>query len=244
MDHTHSARIARKHVGAVLAIVVLSGCATVPPPPNVTFTADDLDARTRRHEDVAVLPFVFESNRDEQEDEQEEGEASAPPVDPAIAGRKYQRAMYSRIMEFKDEAGFTAAVQDVDQTNAILARDGRDIHTIPREELSSLLGVDAVLSGSVTDNRLMSGGTAFGVAILTGLMSGGHASASPHTQEVCVRASLHDGADGEMLWSFEEMRSGGIGSSTEKMIVVLMARATSALPYVVAEEDASDTGTK
>ena len=228
----------RRHdrIGAVLlTILALSGCATVPPP-NVTFSADDLDARIERHEDVAVLPFVFDSNRDEQEDEKQEGEASAPRVDPAVEGRKYQRAMYSSIIEFVDEVDFTATVQDIDQTNAILARDGRDIHTIPPEELSSLLGVDALLSGSVTDDRLTSAGSALGVAILTGLMSGGVASASPHTQEVWVRASLHDGADGKMLWSFEETNSGGIGSSTEKMIVALMARAASALPYVVTEE--------
>lgn len=226
----------RVSIGAVLAIIVMSGCATVPPP-NVTFAANDLDARIERHEKVAVLPFVFESNRD-----QEEGKASAPPVDPSVEGREYQQTMYSRIMELKDEAGFTVAVQDIYQTNAILARDGRDSHTIPREELSSLLGVDAVLSGSVTDNRLMSGGSALGVAVLTGLMSGGTVSASPHTQEVWVRASLHDGADGEMLWSFEEAHSGGLGSSTERMIVALMARAASVLPYVVAEEDASVNG--
>lgn len=219
---------------AVLAAIVMGGCATAPGP-NVTFRADDLDERVAKHEDIAVLPFVFESNRDE---EKKVGEDDVATADLAAEGRKYQRKMYTSIMMFKnvpDLTDLTATVQDVDKTNAILEGEGRAIHEIPREELASLLGVDAVLSGSVTDNRLASGAAALGTAILTGLVSGGHATASPHTQEVWVRVTLHDGADGEMLWNLEETRSGGIGSSAEKMISGLMQLAAYALPYTVVD---------
>ena len=133
---------------ALYALIGVAGCASAPPPPpNITFAADSLDERAATHKNVAVLPFLFETNRDH------EAEKGATPIDAAAEGRKYQRMMYARIIDHSDDAGHTVGFQDVDRTNAILAGDGRDVYAIHREELCSLLGVDAVLSGTVANNK-------------------------------------------------------------------------------------------
>jgi hypothetical protein len=92
-----------------------------------------------------------------------------------------------------------------------------------KDELARLLEVDEVISGHVITSKPMSTGAALAVGILFDIWG------PTNTAEVTV--SLHSGRDSELLWKFNHVYSGGVGSSPEQLTHAMMGPVSRKFPY-------------
>ena len=232
---------------ALTIVLLMSGCATFD-----SHTADDFADRTAQHKSVAILPFLATVDAEEKPEEQApqdpsgdvKGSDEPEKPDPDASNSEqqknepylYQQALYTALLERSEKIDYTVEFQDTSATNVLLKRNGiepSDLHTShTKSELASLLGVDAVVSGSVIRNKPASAGASIATTLITGLLSGGAVTVTPHTKEVNVSVTIHDGADSSLLWNFDDDLSGGLGSSFDRITEWLMNIAAKEFPYV------------
>ena len=205
---------------AVLGLIVLvvQGCATV-------YTAGDFSARTDAHETVAIMPFDVSIDMRELPDGLTEEDLDAQEEEEGYA---FQRQVYAQFLQRYARGEYTVEFQDVDTTNVLLNRADigyRDINTnYTKNEIAELLGVDSIISGTITRNRPMGNVAAIATTVLIGF--GGR------TNEVNVSMAVHDGADSALLWSYDHEVSGGLGSSPEGLAESLMRNIARRFPYL------------
>lgn len=178
---------------------------------------------TKDHKTVAVLPFTVNIDKKNlgknttiemvEKSEQEES-------------MEFQRQLYARFLQRSQEGEYTVGFQDVDQTNALLAKagiptDSLSVHT--RDEIARALGVDALISGSIHQARPTSTGAAVAQTLLIGF--------SGSTQRVDINLTVHNGADGSLLWSYDHTDKGGLANSAEAMTKSLLKKVAGNFPY-------------
>ena len=139
---------------------------------------------------------------------------------------EFQRQLYARFLQRAQDGEYTVGFQDVDQTNALLARagvplDSLSMHT--RDEIAKTLGVDALVSGVVHQSQPTSTGTAMVQTFLVGF--------SGSTQRVDINLTVHNGADGALLWSYDHTDKGGLMNSVEGMTKSLLKKVAGNFPY-------------
>lgn len=199
---------------SIFCLLILSSCASI-------YTSPEFSKVRREHQTVAILPF-----------------------DVAIMVKKLPKGMtYEMLKEQeKDEAyvmqstcysvflkrahDYSIKFQDVDKTNALLAKHGIDYDNLretSKDEIAKILGVDAVISGKVSRSQPMSVAGALAVGLLTGV-------AAP-TNEVLVDFTIHNGTDSNLLWKYNHKVSGGLGSSSERLAESLMKSVSKKFPY-------------
>ena len=215
-----------------LVALMVSGCATYD-----TYTAEDFEARTAQHDTVAILPFDVTIVVQELPEEMTEADIQAQEQDEAFV---FQRQLYVEFLERYEQDEYSVEFQDIDTTNVLLERSDieyRDIGSHTKNELSGLLGVDAVIAGAISRTQPMGTGGAIATAVVSGILgaaTGGSAGVRGITNEVNVTITIHDGEEGTLLWSFDEEVSGGLGSSPESLTEQMMRSASRAFPYASA----------
>ncbi|MCX6566686.1 MAG: hypothetical protein NTW38_09775 [Candidatus Aminicenantes bacterium] len=201
----------------VLVAFFLSACATV-------YRSPQFYEVRQKHRIVALLPFdvTISSTRLPKgmtieilkEMEKEEGFGT-------------QALFYSHFL--KKSADFSVAFQDVDKTNAILAKNNiyfADLRTYAKEDLARLLGVDAVITGKIQREKPMSEAAAIALGVLVGIWGS--------TNKVNVDMTIHDGATGELFWKYSHQLSGSIGSSSEQLVKAFSRKIARVFPYLIA----------
>ena len=183
----------------------------------------------RSHESFAIIPFDFKvTGRKPKKMTQEEYEKNVRNTE-RDARTSCQAAFASRILKKMQKGKIVAKLQPVARTNALLSRgevtatDVESSKYLP-EELCEILGVDAIVIGSVESAKLLSTGAAIGLKIIgLGGIASGKSSAD---------LSLYD-KNGELLWNWatRELKTSDIGSDTDALIDYLMKRATKKFPY-------------
>lgn len=178
---------------------------------------------TRDHKKVAVLPFTVNidkknlgKNTTIEMIEQAEQEESL----------EFQRQLYARFLQRAGEGEYTIEFQDVDQTNALLSKTGISPDSLAghtRDEIAGVLGVDALISGNIHQARPTSTGMAVAQTLLIGF--------SGSTQRVDINLTVHNGADGSLLWSYDHTDKGGIANSVEAMTKSLLKKVAGNFPY-------------
>ena len=178
---------------------------------------------TKTHKRVAILPFKVTIDMKHlpknmtvdmvHQSEKEEGV-------------EFQRQLYTRLLQKSSEEGYTVGFQDVDQTDALMSKagyslDSLSVHT--KDEIAKVLGVDALLSGTVHQTQPTSTGMAMAQTLLIGF--GGS------TQRVDINIVVHSGADGQLLWSYDHNDHGGLMNSVEGMIKSLLKKVAGNFPY-------------
>jgi len=178
---------------------------------------------SKDHKTVAILPFKvnidtknLSKNTTMEMIEKAEQEESL----------EFQRQLYARFLQRAQEDEYTIGFQDVDQTNALLAKagitpDSLSMHT--RDEIAGVLGVDALISGNIHQARPTSTGMAMAQTLLIGF--------SGSTQRVDINLTVHNGADGSLLWSYDHSDKGGIANSVEAMTKSLLKKVAGNFPY-------------
>ena len=141
-------------------------------------------------------------------------------------GFEFQKQLYARLLQRSQEDGYTVGFQDVDQTNAILQKAGLSLDSLSahtKDEIAKLLGVDALVSGTVHQTQPTSTGAAVAQTLLLGF--------SGTTQRVDINMSIHNGAEGTLLWSYDHNDKGGLMNSVEGMVKSLLKKVAGNFPY-------------
>jgi len=142
-------------------------------------------------------------------------------------GEGIQSAMYSWFLKRKKRGKLeTLEVQDPKTTTALLKRNDIDYDNVTDytpQELANLLGVDAVITGEYETNKPMSEGASVALGVLFGFFGS--------TNSATINMSVHNAADGVLLWNYNKKVRGSIGSSPEDLINILMRKASRRLAY-------------
>jgi hypothetical protein len=141
---------------------------------------------------------------------------------------EFQRQLFARFLQRAANGEYSISFQDVDHTNTLLQRNGwsmdsLSVHT--KDEIAAVLGVDALVSGSIRMARPTSTGTAIVQSVLFGF--------SGSTERVDINMVVHNGSDGTLLWSYDHTDKGGLANSPEAMTKSLLKKVAGNFPYKV-----------
>lgn len=182
---------------------------------------------TANHQTLAILPFkvTIDTKRLKavsldliHKNEQDEG-------------FQFQKQLYVRLLEKSMQEHYTIGFQDADRTVALLQKAGFNMDSLSfygKDELARILGVDAILSGTVSQSQPTSSGMALAQTLLVGF----HGS----TQRVDITITIHNGPDAQLLWNYDHTDSGGgftgsMANAVEAMVKSLLKKVAGNFPY-------------
>jgi len=175
------------------------------------------------HKVVAILPFdvTIESRR------LPKGVTAEMVQDQQRDyGYGIQSDVYGYLLREMSKDRYTVKFQDVSKTNALLNDAGLtygDLRLKSKEEICDLLGVDAVVSGQAIMSKPMSDGAAIAVGLLVGAWGS--------TNSINTTITIHEGRAGELLWKYDYVASGSVGSSRQALTNALMRNSSKKFPY-------------
>lgn len=141
-------------------------------------------------------------------------------------GLSIQNHSYTYFLKEMSKNKYTVTFQDIDKTNSTLTKAGityDKLNEYSKEELCKTLGVDAVISGKVTMDKPMSDGGAVAVGFIFGVWTS--------TNKVDVNMTIHDKNNSDLLWKYDWVAEGSIGSSSEQLTKGLMKNVSKKFPY-------------
>ena len=186
----------------------VSSCASIYLAPNGNSIAN-------KHERIAIVkPKVSIKAR-------KKDDAEAIKESQRTSAFEFQQEIYKYLLKRKTQGKIQVNVQDVDETNAIIEKS--DIKNLTTKEMCDLLDVDAIMTSNFGLEKPISTGGAIALAVLTGF--------GASTNEVNVTISIKNCDDKSLLWKYDHKYSGGIGSSTSRLVDGLMRHASKKMPY-------------
>jgi hypothetical protein len=141
-------------------------------------------------------------------------------------GNSMQTHAYTYFLRALSKDRYTVDFQDIDKTNTLLKEAGieyTELWSISKEKMCKILGVDAVLSGKMTQEKPMSEGAAIAVGVIFGVWGS--------TNQVNTTVTIHEQSEGELLWRYDHVVSGSVGSSTANLSKSLMRNVSKKFPY-------------
>ncbi|MCB0707727.1 MAG: hypothetical protein KDC34_20570 [Saprospiraceae bacterium] len=201
----------------LLATLLLQACG-----PTV-YISPGFKSAAASHQQIALLPFdVIFTNDKIRED-----------IPPEVVyemesdmGYAMQDEAFSFLLNEIGKGRLLIDVQDIERTNLKLSEAGvgyYDLRNMPKEEIASLLGVDAVLSGKAEVDKPFNEVAAAAIGIVFGVWTA--------TNSVQTTLNLHNALDGNLLWRYDYEASGSVGSSAQTLTRALMRNASKRLPY-------------
>ncbi len=188
---------------------------------------DNLEKIVKKHKTIAILPLdvlmIDAKPNKKKRASQEELDAKAKEYQQA-----FQNSMYSWFLKRKKKKKMVDVdIQDVDRTNTLLRKNGiketDDMADYTKDEIATMLGVDAIFGGNVKTSATFSRGGAMALNVLTGI--------SVRTGDADVFIKLWNGEDGKMIWSFDRTISSSSNGTTDDLVDYLMKRVSKRFPY-------------
>lgn len=176
-----------------------------------------------QHKVVAVMPFevTIESRK------LPKGVTAEMIVDQQRDyGYGIQSDVYGYYLREMSKGKYTVNFQDVSKTNAILTQNGityDELRLKSKDEICKLLGVDAVVSGKAIMSKPMSDGAALAMGLLIGAWGS--------TNSVNTSITIHEAKAGDLMWKYDYLASGSIGSSRQSLTNALMKNSSKKFPY-------------
>ncbi len=184
------------------------------------YESDKFDALSDGHQVLAIVPFITkldlkeEISRDELKKlEEKEGYA-------------VQNALETYFSQRKKKKKFSVEFQNIKNTNALLSQNGisyTNIDVYTTKQLSELLGVDGIISGSLDLNILLSKGIPEGFSLIDYFL--GDADYGR------IGVKISDGRTGKLLWKYEKKINKKSGKNTNDLIDRMMKLAARKFPY-------------
>lgn len=205
----------RKKYLVFTAALIAAGCATV-------YTADDFAIYRDQHETVAILPYDVNIELKKMPEGMTEADIRQMEKDEAYV---FQKVLYTQFLKRYSKGEYTVEFQDADKTNILLARADIQYENLGRytkDEIARVLDVDSLISGTIVRSKPMSDSGAFWSTLFFGFGT---------TNQVHVNMSIHDGASGSLLWSYDHEVAGGLGSTPESVAKSLMRDVAKKFPY-------------
>lgn len=206
----------------VLAVLLVSVLFTACGPS--IYMAQDFRSYAPKHKTVAILPAAVTMQlRPNQARRMSMEQLRATEQQSGI---DFQEKIYAWLLRRSQQRGYTVQFQDIMQTNTRLRESNipyTELRSHSPQELAKILGVDAVLTTSVRTSKPMSDGAAVAVGLLVGAWGA--------TNQANITVNIHESDAGKLLWKYDYIASGSVGSSTEGMVNVLMRNASKKFPY-------------
>ena len=151
------------------------------------------------HKTVAILPIsVTITDKKMAKSKQNTPEAIAEKEQQFQTN--FQRSFYERLAQMQEKEKLTITVQDVDETNRLLAENGietiEDIFDEEPSKITDILGVDALFSANVEILQMMSKGGALALSLLS--------DSAITSDRSKVALTLYDGYTGARIWEVRQ----------------------------------------
>lgn len=201
-------------VSAILVIFsfVISSCATV-------FSSPDASRISKKHKILAIMPPQVSI-------------AARKKIDPVAIveqqkneSRNFQNEIYKWLLKRKTQGKMNQEIQNVEDTNILLAKAGYPETPLTSEEICKVLGVDAVINSNFSLSKPVSEGAAIVVALVVGV--------GMSTNEVVVTMNIKDCTENKHIWNYSHKFSGSIGSSPARLVDGLMRNSSKKMPYFI-----------
>jgi len=219
----------KRIIPSTLLLLILS-YANVVSQTREIYVADNFESLAKSHNVVAILPFkVIMKLRPKQMEKMTPEQYQQMLKDEGLA---VQSAVHSYLLKRKEQHNLRIKFLDVNTTNAILARNNVTQDNLDQktpQELAEMLGVDAVISGSLATDKPMSEGASMALGLLVGFWGA--------TNSGKCTININDAKSGELLWKYEKTLSRSLGSDTNTMINTIMRKASRQLPYIEGKGD-------
>lgn len=187
------------------------------------YIAPNFENIKSKHETLAILPFnVNISTKNLPKNVSME----SIRVDEEKTGFSIQGHAYSYFLKEQSKNKYSVRFQDIDKTNSLLLKSGLNyskIREYSKDELCKMLNVDAIISGNVSMDKPMSDGGAIAVGVLFGVWT--------TTNKVNVSMTIHDRSKADLLWKYDWVAEGSVGSSSENLTKGLMRNVSKKFPY-------------
>ena len=185
----------------------------------------NFNSLTKDHQKLAILPFkTIIKLRPKQMEKMSPEQFNQLQKDEGIA---VQSALLSYFLKRKTQHNFKITFQDLNTTNALLAKNNiaqENIERFTPKELAEILEVDAIITGILLSDKPMSDGASLAMGLLVGFYG------STNSGKCAI--SINDGYTGELLWKYDKTLSRSLGSDTNSIINAMMRKASRKLPYI------------
>lgn len=184
------------------------------------FESNRFDELSEGHEILAIVPFITQLDLEQNISKEERKELAKKE------GYAVQDALETYFSRRKKRKKFNVDFQNVEETNALLAKNGItyeniDIRTV--KELSNILRVDGIISGSLDLNVLLSKGVSTDFNLLDYFRG--------KTNYGRIGIKISDGSTGKLLWKYEKTITKKTGKNTDELIDKMMKAASRKFPY-------------
>lgn len=202
----------------VSLLLLISACG-----PKI-YKSAEFDDVTAKHKLVAILPAEVSISL--RPNAAKKMTAEDIEKNRQSTGYAIQDKMYSWFLRRSDKFKYTVKFQDVSKTNSILKDAGisyADLRDKSKESIAKLLGVDAVISNVTRMDKPMSEGVAVAIGVLIGSWGS--------TNNVTTTINIHEAKQGDLIWKYDYVTQGSVGSSPENLVNALMRNASRKFPY-------------
>ena len=184
------------------------------------FESSHFDELSEEHQILAIVPFLTQLDLEQNITKDELKELAQKE------GYAVQDALETYFSRRKKRKKFNVDFQNVEETNALLSRNGItydniDVHTV--KELSEILDVDGIISGSLDLNVLLSKGVSTDFNLLDYFRG--------KTNYGRIGIKISDGSTGKLLWKYEKIITKKTGKNTDELIDKMMKVASRKFPY-------------
>ncbi len=184
------------------------------------YESSRFDELSDDHEVLAILPFL--TNLDLKDNVEEDDLKTLEEKE----GYAVQDALETYFSKRRKKKKFPVEFQNIKNTKAILSQNGIDyknidVYTV--KELSTILGVDGIISGTLDLNVLLSKG------VPTEFSFADYFSGDANYGRIGVKIS--DGDSGKLLWKYEKEINKKTGKNTTDLIDRMMKLAIRKFPY-------------
>ena len=137
-----------------------------------------------------------------------------------------QKGMHTWFLTRKKRGSMLVNVQNPARTNALLKKNGIDIHSYDEylpSELGKILGVETIITGTFETSKPMSNGAAIGLAVLTGGLFA--------TSSATMNMDFMSTTDDELVVNYHKKIKGSLGSDAQDLINILRRKVSRRIPY-------------
>lgn len=142
-------------------------------------------------------------------------------------GKGVQTALYSWFLKRGEKGKLLVKVQDPNVTDVKLKQAGikiEDYSDHTPAEIAKILGVDAIVMGTLKTTKPMSAGVSAALGVLVGVWG--------VTNRATMNLFIYNETDGSVLLNYNKGIRGSLGSSTQDMVNILMRKASRRIAYV------------
>jgi len=203
-----------------LLFISLFACGTLINAQKNVYESSKFDDLSKDHNVLAIIPFfthlALEENITKEESKKLEEKE----------GYAVQDALETYFGLGKKKKKFTVDFQNIKNTNAILAKKNITYHNIDTytiKELCEILEVDAIISGNLDINILISKGIPVEFSFMDYILGDANYGR--------IGIKISDGKTGKLLWKYENEINKKSGRNTADLIDKMMKKLVRKFPY-------------